>query len=173
MGRTRLAVVSLQGETAALGKAMSSLDERCENLRSLVNTVQGGMTDVQHRAPGSREVEAQVGAIREELRKETAERRSDDLQLAARVQENKDRLEWAEQQRVKAEHAMRTELMETKAGLKKEVRDRELVEAKVGGLVREEGARREEAFERETRLRKEGEERLAESLQASIREERR
>merc|ERR1719277_2395867 len=70
MERTRLAVVSLQSEQAALSKAMAGLDERCESTRSALNAAQGGVAEVQHRHSGSQEVDSQFAAIREELRKE-------------------------------------------------------------------------------------------------------
>merc|ERR1719161_2842815 len=44
---------------------------------------------------------------------------------------------------------------------------------KVASLLREESQRRDEAFEREARLRTEGQDRVSEAFHASIREERR
>lgn len=171
--RTRLSVVSLQGETYSLGKAIANCEERCDNVRGGLVYVQAGMTDTTHRHKASFEVEQSIVVSREELRKECSERKADGAQLAARIAEGAERLEWTEQQRMKAEQGLRQEMMEVKSGMKKETRDREAIEQRVGALVREEAVRREEAIDRESRIRKEGEERLSETLSLAVREERR
>lgn len=67
---------------------------------------------------------------------------------------------------------MRQEVLDAKNGLKKESRDRELLAAQLATTVREEGQKREEGIERETRMRQEGLERAAEAFHAALREER-
>jgi len=171
--RTRLSVVSLQGETYSLGKAIANCEERCDNVRGGLVSVQAGMTDTTHRHKASFEVEQSIVVSREELRKECSERKADGASLAARIAEGAERLEWTEQQRMKSEQGLRQEMMEVKSGMKKETRDREAIEQRVGALVREEAVRREEAIDRESRIRKEGEERLSETLSLAVREERR
>ncbi|CAE8651974.1 unnamed protein product [Polarella glacialis] len=173
MERTRNSLTALKGEAQSLSKAMAGLDERCESVRADVGVVQGSLAEIQQRHKAVTEVEAQVVAAREELRREAAERRAEGAQLASRVVESAERLEWAEQQRLKAEALLQQDVMDTKAELQREIRDREESHMKVDASVREEAVRREEALEREARLRLEGEERAAYALQAAIREERR
>merc|ERR1711920_296115 len=47
------------------------------------------------------------------------------------------------------------------------------MEAKLGAMIRDEASHREEAIARESRVRKEAEERNVDSLQAAVRDERR
>eukprot|EP00931_Biecheleriopsis_adriatica_P117518 TRINITY_DN93022_c0_g1_i1.p1 TRINITY_DN93022_c0_g1~~TRINITY_DN93022_c0_g1_i1.p1 ORF type:complete len:2197 (-),score=654.97 TRINITY_DN93022_c0_g1_i1:112-6702(-) len=173
MERTRTGLAYLKTEAASLSKAMAGLDERCESVKSAVTAVQSTLSEVQQRQAKTAEVDAQVAQAREELRRESQERKAEGSQISARLVEHAERLEWAEQQRLKAENALAQESMETKAELKREERDREEGITKVVSLLREETARREEGLEREARMRLEGEERAAQALQAAIREERR
>jgi len=164
--------VGLQTEQQALAKSVGFLDEAVDTVRAQLSLVQGSTTEVATRQKTLVEMEAQVVASREELCKEAAHRRQEDERLAAAQVEASERLERAEQQRVKGENAVRQEVLETKASLKKEVRDRELADSKVATLVREEAQQREEALEREGRLRQEGLERSSEALHQALREER-
>jgi len=171
--RTRQGLAALKSEAANLSKAMASVDERSEAVRSIVGAVQGNLAEVQQRQSKTAEVEAQLAAAREELRRESSERKVEGSGLAARLTESAERLEWAEQQRLKAENTLLQDIMETKNELKREIRDREETQTKVISMVREESTRREEGLDKEARLRLEGEERSAQALQAAIREERR
>lgn len=165
----------LPGTKAAanLSKAVADLDARCEAVRVTVGAVQSGLAEVQQKQTKTSEVEALVAQAREELRKETQERKAEGSQLSTRLVEHAERLELAEQQRVKASNELLQEVMEARSALRQEIRDREEGQSKVTHQFREEAAKREEALEREARLRLEGEERAAQGLQAAIREERR
>jgi len=165
----------LPGTKAAanLSKAVADLDARCEAVRVTVGAVQSGLAEVQQKQTKTSEVEASVAQAREELRKETQERKAEGSQLSTRLVEHAERLELAEQQRVKASNELLQEVMEARSALRQEIRDREEGQSKVTHQFREEAAKREEALEREARLRLEGEERAAQGLQAAIREERR
>jgi len=171
----RLALEALQGEAGALRQAVVAQDERGEATRVGLVQAQAALADMQQgtRVAIAVEVEAQLLACREELRREGADRRAEEGKLAARVQAGEERLELVEQQHIKNEGALRQEFLEVQASLKRESRDREAAEAKLGALVREEAARREEAVEREAGARRDGEGRLVDLFQADLREERR
>eukprot|EP00930_Biecheleria_cincta_P066726 TRINITY_DN5298_c0_g3_i1.p1 TRINITY_DN5298_c0_g3~~TRINITY_DN5298_c0_g3_i1.p1 ORF type:complete len:2213 (-),score=650.15 TRINITY_DN5298_c0_g3_i1:79-6645(-) len=173
MERTKSSLASLKAEAFSISKAMAGLDERCESVRAAMGVVQSGLAEVQQKQGRSAEVEALVAQAREELRRESAERKAEGSQLSTKLVESAERLEWAEQQRLKAESAMLQDIMDAKNELKRETRDREEGQAKVIIMLREESSRREDALEKEARLRLEGEERAAQALQAAIREERR
>eukprot|EP00439_Symbiodinium_sp_Y106_P026373 s145_g3.t1 len=149
----------LPGTKAAanLSKAVADLDARCEAVRVTVGAVQSGLAEVQQKQTKTSEVEALA----------------EGSQLSTRLVEHAERLELAEQQRVKASNELLQEVMEARSALRQEIRDREEGQSKVTHQFREEAAKREEALEREARLRLEGEERAAQGLQAAIREERR
>jgi len=170
---TRRQLVSVQSEQQALGKAVSSCEERYDTVRAGLAAAQSAVVDVQNRHKTFVEMEAQVCASRDEIRKETQERRAEDERLAAALVETDQRLERAEQQRVKSENSLRQEELDTKATLKKEIRDRELADARIATLVREEAQQREETVEREGRLRQEGTERASDAFHVALREERR
>lgn len=171
--RTRLSVVTLQGETYSLSKALVNCEERCDAMRASMGSVQVSLSDSSQRQRSAFDVEQAFSAAREELRKECADRRAETGQLAARAAELGERLELVEQQRLKAEQGLRQELIDVKAGLKREGGERERLEQRAAVLIREEAARREEGLDREVMARKIGEERLAEGLAAALREERR
>ncbi|CAL1163118.1 unnamed protein product [Cladocopium goreaui] len=73
--------------------------------------------------------------IRQELQQECQERKAQGSQLSSQLLEHAERLEWAEQQRMKAESALLQDLREAKTELKREIRDREegQSQAKMGG----------------------------------------
>lgn len=171
--QTRSALAALQAEQQALSKSVIALEERGDSVRTNLGSATAALADVQKRQRASFEVDLQIVAYKEEVRKESSERRAEVAQLAARISEGSERIEWAEQQRIKGEGALRQEVMDIKNGLKKEVRDREASEARLGSLLREETTRREEADDREARARKEADEQLAEVFQGSLRDERR
>jgi len=171
--RQRRLVVVVQGEQQAIAKAVNNLDDRYDQVRAGLAANQSQIADVQLRQKTLVEMESQVVMSRDELRKETAERRAEDERLAVTLVESSERSERAEQQRIKSESVIRQEVLDLKATIKKEVRDRELGDTKVATLVREEAQQREEACEREARLRQEGQERVADACHSSIREERR
>lgn len=173
MERTKSSLASLKAEAFSISKAMAGLDERCESVRSAMGGMQSSLAEVQQKQGRSAEVEALVAQAREELRKESAERKAEGSQLSTKLVESAERLEWAEQQRLKAESVMLQDVMDAKNELKRETRDREEGQSKVIIMLREESSRREDALEKEARLRLEGEERAAQALQSAIREERR
>jgi len=173
MEQTRRAIVALQGETQSLDRAMGGLDERCENGRASVSSLKLQISELQNRQKVLAEIESQLLTIREDLKKEAMDRRAEDERIASRAAETDDRLETVGQQHIKAESALRQEVLEVKAAIKKETRDRDLAEASTSQLVVEEARQREETVEREGRLRKDGEDRLAEAFHTAIREERR
>merc|ERR1712217_852574 len=162
-----------QNDTHAWSRAIANLEERSEVVKSTLDSIQGHVVDVRHQQKGVAEVESKISVSIEDLRKETVERRTETSQLAGRIRENADMMERAEQKWIKAESTLQQELVNTKAGVKKEVRERELMEARLGVMIRDEAFRREEAIEKESRARKETEERNVESLQATLRDERR
>jgi len=166
------AVASLQAERQSLQKTVSGLDERSAALQAALAAVQRAQEDGLQRRRGVPEVETQT-AWREELLRETSERRSESARLSLQLTEGTERLERAEQLRVKAEDGLRQELVDVRAGLKREGRERDQLEAKVIAQLREEACHREEAVDREARQRREAEVRAADALQAAIREERR
>lgn len=173
MERTKSGLASLKAEAFGISKAMAGLDERCESVRAVIGTMQSSLAEVQQKQGRSAEVETLVVQVREELRRETADRKAEGSQLSTKLVESAERLEWAEQQRLKAESAMLQDIMDTKNELKRESRDREESQSKITIMIREESSRREDALEKEARLRLEGEERAAQALQTAIREERR
>jgi len=171
--KTKSSLASLKTEALGLSKAISGLDEQYESVRVAVGVMQNDLSEVQQKQSKTSEVETLVAQARQELQKECQERKAEGNQLSSKVLEHAERLEWAEQQRMKAESALLQDLRDTKTELKREIRDREEGQSQVNLHLREESARREEALEREARLRLEGEERAAQQLQAAVREERR
>eukprot|EP00746_Dinoflagellata_sp_MGD_P007726 gnl/MRDRNA2_/MRDRNA2_115360_c0_seq1.p1 gnl/MRDRNA2_/MRDRNA2_115360_c0~~gnl/MRDRNA2_/MRDRNA2_115360_c0_seq1.p1 ORF type:complete len:1084 (-),score=338.06 gnl/MRDRNA2_/MRDRNA2_115360_c0_seq1:73-3324(-) len=114
----------------------------------------------------------QVQATKEALQKEAGERRADHEKLAASQTEAEERFAKAEQARIRSEGQLHQENLELKATVKREARDRELADAKLSTLVREETQARTEAIQREGRLRQEAVERSSEAMHQAIREER-
>eukprot|EP00439_Symbiodinium_sp_Y106_P031684 s145_g3.t2 len=125
----------LPGTKAAanLSKAVADLDARCEAVRVTVGAVQSGLAEVQQKQTKTSEVEALA----------------EGSQLSTRLVEHAERLELAEQQRVKASNELLQEVMEARSALRQEIRDREEGQSKVTHQFREEAAKREEALERE------------------------
>eukprot|EP00434_Breviolum_minutum_P027778 symbB.v1.2.024566.t1/scaffold2335.1/size81964/4 len=111
--------------------------------------MQNDLSEVQQKQSKTSEVETLVAQARQELQKECQERKAEGNQLSSKVLEHAERLEWAEQQRMKAESALLQDLRDTKTELKREIRDREEGQSQVNLHLREESARREEALERE------------------------
>lgn len=153
-------LASLKSEASNLSKAISGLDEQYESVRVAVGVVQSDLSQVQQRQSKTSEVENLVSQARQELQQECQERKAQGSQLSSQLLEHAERLEWAEQQRMKAESALLQDLREAKTELKREIRDREEGQSQVSLQLRE-----------EARLRVEGEERQAQ--QAAVREERR
>jgi len=172
MERQRRTLLGVQSEQQGLGKAVGILEDRYDSLRAGVGRVESSIAEVQTRQKTLVEMEALCMAARDELRKEASERRAEDERLASAQVESTERLERAEQQRIKSENEIRQEVLDTKATLKKEVRDRELADTKLSTLVREEAQQREEACDREARLRQEGLERTSDAFHGAVREER-
>lgn len=171
--KTKSTLASLKSEASNLSKAISGLDEQYESVRVAVGVVQSDLSQVQQKQSKTSEVENLVSQARQELQKECQERKAEGSQLSSQLLEHAERLEWAEQQRMKAESALLQDLREAKTELKREIRDREEGQSQVSLQLREEISKREEALEREARLRVEGEERQAQQMQAAVREERR
>merc|ERR1712050_272117 len=138
-----------------------------------VDSMQDSILDVRQRTRDAIDVDHQLVSSSDEVRKESMARRAEAAQLADRIRENMELLEKSEQQWIKAETALQQDSVDAKASLKKEARERELMEARLQAMMREESLRREEAIERESRARKEAEARNVESFQATLREERR
>lgn len=134
----------------------TSLDAKCLQLREAIDEARRW----------------QVQATKEALQKEAGERRAECEKLASMQTESDERAARAEQARIRSEGQLRQEVLEFKATLKRESRDRELAVAKLATLVREEAQKREEAMAREGRLRSEGLERSSEAFHQAIRDER-
>merc|ERR1719321_337205 len=115
----------------------------------------------------------QVQATKEALQKEAAERRTECEKLGLMQTDQEERLARSDQARIRSEGTLRQEVLEVKASMKRESRDRELADAKLGTIMREETQKREETMAREGRLRQEAIERSSEAFNVAIREERR
>merc|ERR1719310_1743791 len=124
-------IVALQADQSDLSKGVSNLEDRCDQIAGGLLRAEAVVSDVQTRQKTIVEMEAQVVMSREELRKEAADRRAEGDRLSAMQAAVADRVERAEQQRIKSESELRQEVLDGKASLKKEVRDRELSIAKV------------------------------------------
>lgn len=138
-------------------EADATLDAKCLQLREAIDEARRW----------------QVAATKEALQKEASERRAEAEKLAVQQTESEERLARTEQARIRAEGQLRQEQLEVKAAMKRESRDRELQDAKLGTLVREEAQKREEVIIREGRLRQEAMDRTSEAFHAALREERR
>jgi len=172
MERMKRAVTALQGDSKALGKSVANLEDGFDAFKTRLGATANDIADVHKRLKTFVDMEADVIAAAEERRKETAERKADSERLTVMINEGQERLERAEQLRIKSEGEMRQEVQEVKNNLKKEARERELLASKLVGTVREEAQKREEALERESRIRQEGFERQAEAFHAGLRDER-
>jgi hypothetical protein len=172
MERMKRSVMALQSDNTALGKSVASLEDGFDAFKTRLGATANDIADVHKRLKTFVDMEASVIAAVEEGRKETAERKADSERLTVMINEGQERLERAEQLRIKSEGEMRQEVQEVKNNLKKEARERELLASKLVGTVREEAQKREEALERESRIRQEGLERQAEAFHAGLREER-
>merc|ERR1719321_406527 len=137
-------------------EADSTLDAKCLQLREAIDEARRW----------------QVQATKEALQKEASERRADQEKLAASQTEIEERVARMEQARIRSEGQLHQENLELKAGMKREARDRELADAKLSTLVREEAQKRADAFQKEGRLRSEAVERCSEAFHSAIREER-
>jgi len=173
MERTRRAVVLLQSETTTLNKSVNGLNDGFDLFKTKLGNTADELAEVQKRLKTFVEMEGQVVAARDEMRKETAERKAECERLAIMIGEGAERLERTEQARIKAEGQMRQEVLDTRTALKKEARDRELMASTFTLAVREEAQKREEMVEREAKLRQEAQERAVEAFHAALREERR
>lgn len=134
----------------------SALDAKCLQLREAIDEARRW----------------QVQATKEALQKEASERRADQEKLATSQTEAEERFARAEQARIRSEGQLHQENLELKASIKREARDRELADAKLSSMVREEAQKRQECFQKEGRLRQEAVERSSEAMHAAIREER-
>merc|ERR1719191_379445 len=134
----------------------SALDAKCLQLREAIDEARRW----------------QVQATKEALQKEASERRADQEKLATSQTEGEERFAKAEQARIRSEGQLHQENLELKATIKREARDRELADAKLSTLVREETQQRQESLQKEGRLRQEAVERSSEALHTAIREER-
>jgi len=173
MERQRRSIVNLQTEQDALGKAMVNLDDKYDGLRTGLAACYSSVAEVQTRQKTLVEMELQVVATRDEMRREAVERKADDERLSTALSETNCRVERAEQARIKNESGICQDVLEAKNALKKEIRDRELTESRLAAFVREETQKREETIERECRLRTEADERVTDACHAAIRDERR
>merc|ERR1719443_1962999 len=172
MERMKRAVTALQSENQALGKSVANIEDGLDAFKTRLGATANDIADVHKRLKTFVDLEASAIAAAEERRKETAERKADAERLTVMISEGEERLERAEQLRIKSEGEMRQEVQDVKNNLKKEARERELLANKLVGTVREEAQKREEAVERESRIRQEGLERQAEAFHAGLREER-
>jgi len=134
----------------------TSLDAKCLQLREAIDEARRW----------------QVQATKEALQKEAGERRTECEKLASQQTEANERMARAEQARIGSEGQLRQEVLESKATIKRESRDRELAVAKLATLIREEAQKREEQLAREGRLRAEGLERGSEAFHTALRDER-
>merc|ERR1719191_1878485 len=134
----------------------TSLDAKCLQLREAIDEARRW----------------QVQATKEALQKEAVERRAECEKLATQQTDAEERMARSEQARIRSEGQLHQENLELKASMKREARDRELADAKLSSLVREEAQKREECFQKEGRLRQEAVERSSEAMHAAIREER-
>lgn len=171
--KTKSSLASLKTEAVTQSSAIHGMTEQYESVRVALGAMQSGLLEVQQKQLKTTEVESLVTQARQELHKESLERKAENHQLSTQLLEHSERLEWAEQQRLKAESALMQDLLETKTELKREIREREEGQSQASLQLREEIGKREEAFEREARLRLDGEERVEQKLQAAVREERR
>merc|ERR1719443_930509 len=144
MERTRRAVVQLQSETTTLNKSVTTLNDGFDLFKAKLGSTADELAEVQKRLKTFVEMEGQVVAARDEMRKETAERKAECERLAIMIGEGAERLERTEQSRIKAEGQMRQEVLDTRTALKKEARDRELMASTFTLAVREEAQKREE-----------------------------
>merc|ERR1719321_2392551 len=103
-------------------EADSALDAKCLQLREAIDEARRW----------------QVQATKEALQKEASERRTDQEKLANAQTEAEERLARSDQARIRSEGQLHQENLELKASLKWESRDRELADAKLSTLVREE-----------------------------------
>jgi len=172
MERMKRAVNALQSENLALGKSVANIEDGFDAFKTRLGATANDIADVHKRLRTFVDMEAGVIAAAEERRKETAERKADSERLTVMINEGQERLERAEQLRIKSEGEMRQDVQDVKNNLKKEARERELLASKLVGTVREETQKREEAVERESRIRQEGLERQAEAFHAGLRDER-
>lgn len=172
MERMKRSVTSLQSDAASLTKVVSLIEEGLDACKTRLGATENDVADANRRLKGFVGVEADVAAAREEIKKESSERRAEGERFAAVLNESQERIERVEQQRIKAEGLLRQDVLEVKSGIKKEAGDRELLGSRLMATVREEAQKRDEATDREARLRQEGLERQTEAFQAALREER-
>eukprot|EP00913_Durusdinium_trenchii_P001290 g1189.t1 len=180
--KTKSSLASLKTEAVTQSSAIHGMTEQYESVRVALGAMQSGLLEVQQKQLKTTEVESLVTQARQEHAEmqqnawdESLERKAENHQLSTQLLEHSERLEWAEQQRLKAEKwgLLSQDLLETKTELKREIREREEGQSQASLQLREEIGKREEAFEREARLRLDGEERVEQKLQAAVREERR
>merc|ERR1719326_955909 len=172
MERMKRSITALQSENKALGKSASNMEDGLDALKTRLGATANDIADVHKRLKTFVDMEADIAAAQDDRRKETAERKADCERLTVMLNEGQERLERAEQLRIKADGEARQDVLEVKNSLKKEARERELLANKLVGTVREEAQKREEAIEREARIRQEGVERQTEAFHAGLREER-
>ncbi|CAK9048647.1 unnamed protein product, partial [Durusdinium trenchii] len=147
--KTKSSLASLKTEAVTQSSAIHGMTEQYESVRVALGAMQSGLLEVQQKQLKTTEVESLVTQARQELHKESLERKAENHQLSTQLLEHSERLEWAEQQRLKAESALMQDLLETKTELKREIREREEGQSQASLQLREEIGKREEAFERE------------------------
>lgn len=165
-------IEDVMGDKAMLYKSVNGLTERADTLRNGLTEMQAVMNEVVIKQRAVMDVEAVVGSMREELRREADSRRMEDERLSKLAVEADQKLHRAEQQRIVQEESFRQDLVITKTALKKDMREQELAMEKLAIAVREESQKNEEAIKRESRLRQDSHNALEEAKNQAIREER-
>jgi len=171
--RQRRQLEMISNDQQATSKAVTGLTDRVDTMRTGFTTLNSALAEVQMKQKALSEVETQVRYSREEVLKETAERRTEDEKLARMNMDLHQKMDKAEQMRLKTEEGLRQEVMSTKATLKKELREHEANVHRVSSALREEAAKREEALDKERKARQEHHEHSAEAFHGALREERR
>jgi len=171
--RHRRQMEGMTSEQQALAASLGQLSDRVDAIRQGLTGVQAGMADVNMKQKALDQVDVSIKATQDLLKKESAERKTEDERLARGAGDMDKRVERSEQQRLVAEDRVRQELLQTKTTLKKDIRDEAAIVEKLQVLVREENQKREEAIAREAKLRVDGQEGIKEAFNGALREERR
>jgi hypothetical protein len=159
-------------EQNGLAKTVNGVAERCEVIRSGLSAVQAAMVDVVVKQKELTEVAAKLDSTREELKRESQDRKTEDGILARSINDTESRLERSEQVRIAADNGFRQDILQVKTMVTKEVRDQAAATEGLKLEIRKEGEAREESITREARLRNDAQEHIKETFNAAIREER-
>merc|ERR1719387_2965678 len=108
--RMRRAVSQLQSDTASLDKAVNGLNNGFDAFKTRLGLQADELADVQKRLKTYVEMEGIVVTARDELKKEMVERKAECERLTVAIGEISERLERTEQERIKADGAMRQDV---------------------------------------------------------------